>query len=102
MSVLRVYGIQQEWKNANGIQRYLCLNPDCKRRFTPITGTIFDGHKISLSEWMEFCLNIIRHLSINADSWNNRNAFSTSRYWLEKLFYIASEVEKTHTLSGTI
>lgn len=89
-------------KDSNGIQRYVCRNPDCKRRFTPISGTIFDGHKISLSEWMEYTLNIIRHLSINADSWNNRNAFSTSRYWLEKVFNIASEVAKNRTLSGTI
>ena len=68
---------------ANGIQRYKC---SCGQRFLPTTCTIFDGHKISVSEWMEYCLNLFRYLSLNADSWNNRNAFSTSQYWLKKLF----------------
>ena len=35
---------------------------------------------------MEYCLNLFRHVSITADSWNNKNAFNTSRYWLQKLF----------------
>ena len=54
--------------------------------FRPTTGTIFDSRKISVSEWIEYCLNIFRYVSLNADSWNNRNALSTSKYWLEKLF----------------
>ena len=33
-------------------------------------------------------MNIFRYVSINADSWNNRNAFTTSRYWLEKIFLV--------------
>lgn len=70
----------------NGVQRYKCLS--CKQTFTPVTRTIFEGHKISLSEWMDYTLNIFRYVSINADSWNNRNAFTTSRYWLEKLFLV--------------
>ena len=66
-----------------GVQRYQCV---CGRRFKPTTGTIFDSRKIPISEWIEFCLNIFRYISLNADSWNNRNAISTSKYWLEKLF----------------
>ena len=73
----------------NGVQRYLCV--DCGKRFTPVTGTIFENHKISITEWMEYTLNILRYVSINADSWNNKNAFTTSRYWLEKLFLILEE-----------
>ena len=38
----------------NGVQRYKCS--DCKKTFTPVTRTIFDGHKISLSEWVEYTL----------------------------------------------
>ena len=70
---------------ASGIQRYLCA---CKKTFVPTTGTIFDEHKLSISEWIEYCLNLFRHVSINADSWNNKNAFTTSRYWLQKLFLV--------------
>lgn len=79
-------GTSRFGKTENGIQRYRCKG--CGKTFTPITGTIFDSHKISISEWMEYCLNIFRYVSMNADSWNNRNAFTTSRYWLEKLFLV--------------
>lgn len=70
----------------NHIQRYLCYS--CNKTFTPVTGTIFDGHKISVTEWIDYMLNLFRYVSINADSWNNRNAFTTSRYWLEKIFLV--------------
>ena len=62
--------------------RYECA---CGKTFLPTTGTIFDDHKISVSEWMEYCLNLFRHVSITADSWSNKNTFKTSRYWLQKL-----------------
>ena len=78
--------IKRFGQTGNHIQRYRCL--DCKKTFTPVTGTIFEGHKISIREWMDYTLNIFRYVSINADSWNNRNAFTTSRYWLEKIFLV--------------
>ena len=84
----------------NGVQRYRCK--DCGRTFTPITGTIFDCHKISISEWIEYCLNLFRYLSVKADSWNNRNAFTTSRYWLEKLFLVLEGYESDIILEGRI
>lgn len=84
----------------NGVQRYRCKA--CGKTFTSITGTIFDKHKISISEWMEYCLNIFRYLSINADSWNNRNAFTTSRYWLEKLFLVLESYESDIVLDGRV
>lgn len=77
----------------NGVKRYKCS--DCKQTFTPVTKTIFEGHKISLSEWMDYALNIFRYVSINADSWNNRNAFTTSRYWLEKLFLVLESYQQS-------
>lgn len=86
--------------NSNGVNRYRCS--DCGKCFTPITGTIFQDHKISISEWIEYTLNVIRYLSINADSWNNRNAFTTSRYWLEKLFMALEIYESRTLLDGTI
>lgn len=84
----------------NGVKRYFCKA--CGRTFTPITGTIFEGHKVSISEWMEYCLNLFRYLSITADSWNNRNAFTTSRYWLEKLFLVLDGYESEIFLDGRI
>lgn len=84
---------------ANGIQRYKC---SCGQTFVPTTHTIFDGHKIAISEWMEYCLNLFRYVSINADSWNNKNAFSTSQYWLKKLFITLNDYQKDIILSDTV
>ena len=89
-------------KTKIGVQRYKCLNTECSQTFLPTTGTIFDGHKISISEWIEYCLNLFRNVSVITDSWNNKNAFTTSRYWLEKLFLILEEYQKTIVLSGKI
>lgn len=85
---------------SNGVQRYKCS--DCKQSFTPVTRTIFDGHKIALSEWVEYTLNIFRYVSINADSWNNRNAFTTSRYWLEKLFLVLEAYQQNLVFSDKV
>lgn len=84
---------------ASGIQRYFC---ECKKAFIPTTGTIFDEHKLSISEWIEYCLNLFRHVSINADSWNNKNAFTTSRYWLQKLFLTLEGVQDNIVLCDTV
>ena len=83
-----------------GVQRYRCRS--CGKTFLPTTGTIFDDHKISISEWMEYCLNLFRHVSITADSWNNKNAFTTSRYWLEKLFLTLETVQNSLILRGEV
>jgi transposase-like protein len=84
----------------NGIQRYRCGK--CGKTFLPTTGTIFDERRISISEWMEYCLNLFRHVSITADSWNNKNDFKTSRYWLQKLFLILEGVQDNIVLSGKV
>ena len=84
----------------NGIQRYLCRS--CGRKFLPTTGTIFDEHKISIREWIDYCLNILRYVSITADSWNNKNDFKTSRYWLQKLFLLLEDYPNTIKLSDRV
>lgn len=43
-------------KYKNGLQRYHCRVVDCSRSFSILTNTIFDNHKISISEWIEFLL----------------------------------------------
>ena len=86
--------------DANGVQRYQC--GECGQIFRPTTNTIFDARKISISEWIDYCLNIFRYVSLTADSWNNRNAFSTSKYWLEKLFLTLQGTQESVLLSGTV
>ena len=82
-----------------GVMRYKCF---CGKYFKPTTGTIFESRKIPICEWIEYCLNIFRYLSLNADSWNNRNAISTSKYWLEKLFLTVENTQDNVVLSGDI
>jgi hypothetical protein len=47
-------------------------------------------------------LNLFRHVSINAGSWNNKNDFKTSRYWLQKLFLTLEEVQGGIVLSDYV
>lgn len=73
-----------------------------RKTFKPTTGTIFDSRRIPICEWIEYCLNIFRYVSLNADSWNNRNAISASKYWLEKLFLTLENSQNNVILSGTV
>jgi len=83
----------------SGVQRYMCV---CGKTFLPTTGTIFDEHRISISEWTDYCLNLFHHVSITADSWNNKNAFKTSRYWLQKIFLTLENIQDNIVLSGKV
>lgn len=85
--------------DSNGIRRYKC---GCGKTFKPTTGTIFDSRRIPICEWIEYCLNIFRYVSLNVDSWNNRNAISTSKYWLEKLFLTLENSQNNLILSDTV
>ena len=89
----------QKGYDAIGIQCYRC---ECGKYFKPTTGTIFESRKIPVSEWIEYCLNIFRYVSLNADSWNNRNAISTSKYWQEKLFMTLENTQNDVVLEGTV
>jgi hypothetical protein len=84
---------------STGVQRYRCV---CGATFLPTTGTIFDEHRISISEWMEYCLNLFHHVSLTADSWSNKNAFITSRYWLQKIFITLEEYQNNMVLSDYV
>lgn len=92
-------GFVKKGFDKNGIQRYKC---PCGKIFRPTTGTIFESRKIPISGWIEYCLNIFRYISLNADSWNNRNAISTSKYWLEKLFLTLEGFQDNIILEDTI
>ena len=84
----------------SGIRSYYCL--DCKKRFNVLTGTIFENHKISIFEWVEYWRNLFQYESLNANSWNLRNAFTTAKYWFLKTALILKDVQKKTVLSGTI
>jgi len=92
-------GFNRSGHTKSGVQRYIC---GCGKTFLPTTGTIFDEHRISIREWTDYCLNLFHHVSITADSWNNKNAFRTSRYWLQKLFLTLENIQDGIILSGKV
>lgn len=84
----------------DGIQKYKCIS--CNRSFTPITNTIFDSHKILISEWFEFLLHLFEFHSIKSSSYDNRNANSTGVYWLIKVFEEIKDIQDDVMLDGRI
>lgn len=73
--------IQKYGHTKAGIQRYFCN--ECKHSFTSITNTIFDNRKIYITEWIEFCLDIFRYERLSVISKTNKNATTTTKYWLK-------------------
>lgn len=84
----------------NGIQRYYCN--DCKKTFNILSNTIFEGHKISITEWIEYLLDIFRYESVNITSKTNKNSYTTSKYWLNKLFMIIESLQEEIILEGNV
>ena len=84
----------------NGLQRYKCKS--CQKSFTILTNTIFENHKIPITEWIEFCLNIFGYMSISSASKSNKNSFTTTRYWLQKIFLLLENYQNAIVLSGNI
>lgn len=83
-----------------GVQRYKCLL--CSRYFGPTTGTIFDDHKISVTEWIEYLLNLFGYSSINLNSKVNKNANTTAKYWLKKVFLLLEDYQDNTVLSNEV
>ena len=84
----------------DGIQKYKCSS--CNRSFTPITNTIFDSHKIPISEWFEFLLHLFEFHSIRTSSYDNRNSNSTGTYRLFKVFEVLKNIQEDIVLEGKI
>lgn len=84
----------------NGTRRYLCRY--CSSSFNPLTDTIFEDKKIPISEWIEYLLHLFEFHSITSSSRDNRNACSTGRYWLYKVFSILKHYQDDILLEGKI
>ena len=87
-------------RTKNNIQIYYCKS--CKKRFTPTKGTIFENHKISITEWIEFLLNLFNNSSTNLVSKNNKNGINTSIFWLQKVFLVLDGYQDNISLSGNV
>ena len=86
--------------NKQEIQKYKCSV--CNRTFIITTGTIFQDHKLSIREWIEYLLNLFDYSSINLDSKTNKNALSTSKYWLAKVFLLLKDYQKNIVLKEEV
>jgi transposase-like protein len=85
---------------SNGIQRYKCL--DCGKSFNVLTGTLFDSHKIPITEWLGFLLDIFGYGSFGLTSKGNRNSINTTRYWIEKVFLVLEHSQDEIMLEDTV
>lgn len=92
--------VKRNGYTSNGIAKYYCK--ECRKNFTVTTGTVFQDHKISLKEWIEYLRNLFGYLSLTADSWNNRNAFTTSKYWFKKTSIVCAGYQEQFTLKSPI
>ena len=87
-------------KTSAGLVRFKCR--DCGRTFNILTGTIFQNHKIPLTEQLEFALELFRYDSFNSISKSNRNSSATTKYWIKKLFTILKDYQRGILLSGKV
>ena len=85
---------------SSGMIRYYCN--DCHKSFNPLTNTIFQDKKIPISEWIEYLLHLFEFHSITTSARDNRNAYSTGRYWLMKVFSVLKYYQDNIVLSGTV
>lgn len=83
-----------------GIQKYYCKK--CNKKFSPLTNTIFDSKKIPITEWIEYLMHLFEFHSIRSSSRDNRNAESTGKYWLKKVFSVLKDIQKDVILEDKI
>jgi predicted RNA-binding Zn-ribbon protein involved in translation (DUF1610 family) len=74
----------------------------CGRKFTAITGTIFDSRKIRFSEWVEYLSHLFELHRVATSASDNRNADSTGRYWLAKVFMVLRGYQDPIVFSGRV
>lgn len=92
--------ISKEGFSENGIRRYRCK--DCGRRFNILTNTVFDNHRLPISEWIGFLLDIFGYGSFNLTAKVNRNSGNTTRYWMAKTFMLLDGIQDDVMLEGTV
>ncbi|MGE4585214.1 MAG: hypothetical protein AB7C91_11245 [Sphaerochaeta sp.] len=92
--------IVKDGRAKNKTIRYKCK--DCGKRFTAITNTIFDSHKLPISEWMGFLLDVFGYGSFNLTSKVNRNSGNTTKYWRDKTFLLVRGIQDDIVLEGRV
>ena len=65
-TILELSHFKKSGDYGNGTRRYRCL--DCGKAFSPLTGTVFDGHKIPISEWIEYMIHLFEFHSLSSSA----------------------------------
>ena len=87
-------------RNRYGVKRYRCKS--CGKLFSIVTNTVFDNHKIPISEWMEFMLGVFRFQSFQSIGRSLRITDTTVKYWISKLFLLLSDYQNDIVLRGDV
>ena len=96
----RSASIKKKGFDARGIQRYRCNA--CGRGFSPLTGTIFEDHRISLFGWSELLLGLMSYESLAGIARRDRRSPTTPPYQLAKVFMVLDGVQGGVVLSGRV
>ena len=83
-----------------GLQKYYCQ--DCRHYFCITTNTIFDNHKIPISEWIEYLLNLFNYSSFELNAKVNKNASTTIKYWVKKVFLLLEDYQEEIVLKDEV
>ena len=70
--------------------------------FSPLTGTVFDAHKIPVFECFEYMIHLFEFHSLSSSARDNKNAKTMGKYWISKVFAILSDCQKNIVLSGKV
>ena len=87
-------------KDRRGIRRWRCNS--CCRGFSPVTGTIFEDHRLPVSDWVEFLLELFSYESVNEIVRQERRSPTTPPYWLAKVFAVLEGVPDGVVLGGDL
>lgn len=92
--------VVRDGRDARRVRRWLCRS--CRRSFTPMTGTIFEGRRIPASDWCEFATQPLSFGSLAEVARSNRRSPTTPPRWLAKLFLALEGVQDGVALSGRV
>ena len=65
-TILELSHFKKSGDYGNGTRRYRCLY--CGKAFSPLTGTVFDVHKIPVSEWIEYMIHLFEFHSLSSSA----------------------------------
>ena len=63
-TILELSHFKKSGDYGNGTRRYRCL--ECGKVFSPLTVTVFDAHKIPISEWTEYMIHLFEFHSLSS------------------------------------